>query len=140
MIMLALSIRQPWAWAILHAGKDVENRTWMLPLFFKLPQRIVIHAGKKEDPEGYAFLKQMHIIPPANLPTGCLVGEVDITGSAAYEYPEHTRPRNAQVETSHWAFGPYCFTLANPKAYKEPIPYRGALKFFKVEVPEGLAA
>ncbi len=22
-----LSIRQPWAWAILHAGKDVENRT-----------------------------------------------------------------------------------------------------------------
>lgn len=26
--MKALSIRQPWAWAILHAGKRVENRTW----------------------------------------------------------------------------------------------------------------
>lgn len=26
--MKALSIRQPWAWAILHAGKDVENRDW----------------------------------------------------------------------------------------------------------------
>jgi hypothetical protein len=26
--MKALSIRQPWAWAIIHAGKDVENRTW----------------------------------------------------------------------------------------------------------------
>ncbi len=25
--MLALSIRQPWAWAIIHAGKDVENRS-----------------------------------------------------------------------------------------------------------------
>lgn len=24
----ALSIRQPWAWLILHAGKDIENRTW----------------------------------------------------------------------------------------------------------------
>lgn len=26
--MLALSIRQPWCWLILHAGKDVENRSW----------------------------------------------------------------------------------------------------------------
>lgn len=26
--MKALSIRQPWAWAIVHCGKDVENRTW----------------------------------------------------------------------------------------------------------------
>jgi len=23
-----LSIRQPWAWLIIHGGKDVENRTW----------------------------------------------------------------------------------------------------------------
>lgn len=26
--MKALSIRQPWAWLILHAGKDIENRVW----------------------------------------------------------------------------------------------------------------
>ena len=26
--MKAISIRPPWAWAILHAGKDIENRTW----------------------------------------------------------------------------------------------------------------
>lgn len=25
---LALSVRQPWPWAILHAGKDIENRSW----------------------------------------------------------------------------------------------------------------
>lgn len=25
--MKALSVRQPWAWAIIHAGKDVENRS-----------------------------------------------------------------------------------------------------------------
>jgi hypothetical protein len=23
-----LTVRQPWASAIIHAGKDVENRTW----------------------------------------------------------------------------------------------------------------
>ena len=26
--MKCLSILQPWAWAIIHGGKDVENRTW----------------------------------------------------------------------------------------------------------------
>lgn len=26
--MKALSLRQPWCWAVLHAGKRVENRVW----------------------------------------------------------------------------------------------------------------
>lgn len=25
--MRALTVQQPWAWAIVHGGKDVENRT-----------------------------------------------------------------------------------------------------------------
>lgn len=27
----ALTVRQPWTWAICHAGKDIENRTWPIP-------------------------------------------------------------------------------------------------------------
>ena len=27
--MKALTIKQPWAWAIIHAGKDIENRDWV---------------------------------------------------------------------------------------------------------------
>ena len=37
-----LSIRQPWAWAILNAGKDVENRTWSTN--YRGP--LLIHAAK----------------------------------------------------------------------------------------------
>lgn len=40
--MKALSIRQPWAWLILHGGKDVENREW--PTAFR--GEVLIHAGK----------------------------------------------------------------------------------------------
>jgi hypothetical protein len=40
--MKALSIRQPWAWLILHAGKDIENRDW--PTRFR--GRFLIHAAK----------------------------------------------------------------------------------------------
>src|SRR5688572_4676832 len=27
-LMKALSLRQPWAWAVVHGGKRVENRGW----------------------------------------------------------------------------------------------------------------
>lgn len=40
--MKALSIRQPWAWAIVNAGKRVENRTWETR--YRGP--ILIHAAK----------------------------------------------------------------------------------------------
>jgi hypothetical protein len=40
--MRALTVRQPWAWAIPHAGKDVENRTWTNRF---VTGTIAIHAG-----------------------------------------------------------------------------------------------
>jgi hypothetical protein len=54
----ALSIQQPWAWLILHAGKDVENRTWET----KYRGQFFIHTGKKFDVEGYE-----HIIEFGNI-------------------------------------------------------------------------
>ena len=39
---IVLSIRQPWAWLILNAGKDIENREW--PTRFR--GRVLIHASK----------------------------------------------------------------------------------------------
>ena len=43
--MKVLSVRQPWAWAIIHGGKDVENRNWDT----KFRGRLAIHAGKQFD-------------------------------------------------------------------------------------------
>jgi hypothetical protein len=40
----AISIRQPWAWAILHAGKRVENRSWAAAPVYRGP--LLIHASK----------------------------------------------------------------------------------------------
>lgn len=40
--MKALSIRQPWAWCIIYAGKDIENRTWATQ--YRGP--VLIHAAK----------------------------------------------------------------------------------------------
>ncbi len=50
--MKALSLRQPWAWAVAHAGKRIENRIWksLAKGFAALPdevrgQVIAIHAS-----------------------------------------------------------------------------------------------
>ncbi len=49
--MLALTIRQPWAHAILHDGKHVENRSWRPTL--APPFRMAIHAGRGYDANAY---------------------------------------------------------------------------------------
>lgn len=46
--MKALTIRQPWAGAIAHQQKRVENRTWKLPAKHH-GARILIHAGAQLD-------------------------------------------------------------------------------------------
>jgi hypothetical protein len=63
--MKALSIRQPWAWLILNAGKDIENRDW--PTHFR--GRFLIHASKgmtHDEYEGgldtlYEIDKRLHL-------------------------------------------------------------------------------
>lgn len=46
--MRAISIRQPWAWAIIYAGKDVENRTESAAKRMRngVGERILIHASR----------------------------------------------------------------------------------------------
>lgn len=123
---MALSIRQPWAWAILHAGKDVENRTWMSS--FRGP--VAIHAGMGMRQEEFnEFIRTIHGVsltrpfPPgaavphsASLPRGGIVGVAEVTGCV-------------NTSTSPWFFGPFAFTLTNAR----PVPFipcRGALGFF----------
>lgn len=48
--MRALTVRQPWAWAIVHGGKDVENRSRSLGPYRGL---VAIHAGLTWDGDPY---------------------------------------------------------------------------------------
>ena len=125
--MKALSIRQPWAWLIVHGYKDIENRTWPLPRHFSLPQRIYVHTGRSWDANAMDFIRPLVkpaisalICYPQNLPRGAIIGEVDILDCVSRS-------------KSQWFFGPYGFLLANPVAYEKPIPMKGHLGFFEVE-------
>lgn len=116
---LAISIRQPWAWAILHAGKPVENRSWST----NIRGPICIHAAKGMTLDEYYEASQfiatlgMNDIPfPGDMQRGGIIGVADLVDCVA----EHPSP---------WFFGPYGFVLANPRAVPF-ISVKGALGFF----------
>lgn len=143
--MRIMTVRQPWAWAIIHGGKDVENRTRNLAGDYRGP--VAIHAGLTEDKAGYS--PQMDALwaehhertpyPPA-FPTtrrdqsiylefGAIIGVVDLVGVHPADDTGLTGSRPGLWPTcSVWAERRgHHLVLANPRPLSTPIPYRGAL-------------
>jgi hypothetical protein len=128
---LALSIRQPWAWAIVHGGKDIENRDWVT----NRRGPICIHASKGMTSGEYqnasrfiaqtvrgiddAWLSKWHgaCAAPYKLERGGIIGTAEIVGCVI-------------DSTSPWFFGRFGFVLANVTPV-DFIPCKGALGFFK---------
>lgn len=158
---LAISVRQPWAWAIAHAGKDVENRVQSRPWlqFFELctvrgvPARVFLHAAKNctaaEYDDAESGMYDAGLIGPLEtryddddraLPELWIPdledlprgGIIGIVTITAVVPLERTRP-------SRWAFGPWCLQLAD---FQElPFtPCSGALGLWKVPPPASAAA
>lgn len=114
----ALSIRQPWATAIVSGIKPVENRTWSTR--YRGP--FYIHAAKTFDEEGLEWLVKhgfMPNLPAANFLTGGIIGAATITDCV-------------EEMDSPFFFGPYGFVIAKPRE----LPFtrlKGKLGFFAVQ-------
>lgn len=121
--MKALSIRQPWAWLIIHGGKDVENRTWCS----NYRGRFLVHAAKGmtqreyQDAKQFAELNGVHNLPAFDeLLRGGIVGSVELADCLSHS-------------DSPWYNGDTALVLRNP----QPLPFApcpGRLGFFDVEV------
>lgn len=122
---LALSVRQPWAWAIIHAGKDVENRDWRKPNpGLKFRGRVALHAssGMTQDEYDAIMPRSAPPIPPPHLLVrGAIIGHVEVV--------DVIRDPGRHTINSEWFFGPVGLMLRDPVAI-EPIPCAGALGFF----------
>lgn len=121
--MKALSIRQPWAAAILYAGKRIENRTW----YSGFRGEFLLHAGQTFDRDtdldfGGNLPDNADPYSPVN--RGALLGVATITACIPVSAVPHDQRR--------WAIGPWCFVLANVRAFAQPIPYKGRLGFFDI--------
>jgi hypothetical protein len=123
----ALSLRQPWLWAILHAGKRIENRTWAT----KYRGRIRLHAAKTWDAEGEYWLASHGFTPPSpiemnnSFQIGAYLGEVTVADCWALDDMNRLCDPDFEDQQEPWIFGPVCWVLKDPIAYREPIPGRG---------------
>jgi hypothetical protein len=122
---LALSVRQPWAWAILHAGKDIENRSWQAVNHgLRQRGRIAIHAAKGMTRDEYedarAFIDRTGsccLCPDAvNLHRGGIIGSVEVVDVVG-------------ESSSPWFFGPRGLVLRDPHPCPF-VPAQGALGYF----------
>ena len=145
-----LSIRQPWAWAIVNGYKPVENRVWKP--YYTGP--LLIHAGKSEDrdsvpsvlsvvaeqieeTENYVELYNQYTTEKA---LGAIIGRVQICGCAnSLSEAEQIMQfcENADLLRNWWQ-GPYGFLLKDQVAFEHPIPLCGRLGIWweDVNVPD----
>jgi len=116
MKMMALSVKQPWADLIVEGVKDIENRTWST----NRRGRLLIHASKKWDDGDYAelFGKKEQCV------YGAIIGIASLVDCVAHHH-------------SDWFEGPYGFVLKNARKFRDPIPYKGRLGIFIVELGDG---
>lgn len=136
----AISLYAPWAWAILHWNKRVENRHRNFPrqhigpvwlhasLFGKKPedmldewhsvQAMAERAGEPKPERGVTLQNLLDM-------RGKIVGRVNVTG-----YVDES--------PSGWFVGPTGLVLSDPIEVPEMVPCRGALGLWRV--PESVLA
>lgn len=122
--MRALTVRQPWAWAIVHGGKDVENRSRNVAGSYRGP--VAIHAGLTEDVAAYdddmirealGRVEDSWVLEE-QLAVGAVLGVVDLV--EVHEPTEWCSWWGQSDAGVH-------LTLANPRPLARPVPCRGAL-------------
>ena len=127
MILRALSVRQPWAWAIVQGLKPWENR----PRRFNYRGPLLIHASQAAREKDYLFAVELiesltGKSPPARsaIERGGIVGAAELTDCA--------EPLDG--DDGEWR-GEGSFGLRFEKAITLPFrPCAGALGLFKVEL------
>lgn len=123
----ALSVKQPWAWLIIHGDKNIENRTWKT----NCRGPLAIHASKSWDQEGYERLLEDD--PEILLPNhkykkykfGGIIGLCNL---------EDILPNNTKYSCCNWhEKGFFGWYLTD----RRPLPFkavRGRQGLFEVEI------
>ena len=153
--MRVLTVKQPWAWAIIYGGKDVENRVRNIAGDYRGP--VAIHAGIQTDVDA-AHDPRILAAWKAAADTGTLpkhriegklrhqsiyleysaiIGVVDLTDAHHANEPfsgcETEVDLNGEGATmidlcSPWAEPDvYHLVLANPRPLSVPMEWKGAL-------------
>ena len=118
--MKALSIREPWCWAILEGHKDIENRSRRT--HHRGP--LLLHASKTFERDSFKKVQRYAREDGFNAPSedvfepGGIVGVVDLVDCV-------------EDHASTWFNGPYGYVLSNPRRLPF-VPLKGQVGVFTV--------
>jgi hypothetical protein len=126
--MKCLSVCQPFAELIISKKKTIELRSWNT----KFRGEFLIHSPTKIKIKDCQRLKINK-----KLITGAIVGKAEIIDVKIYRTKTEIRSDLKKHFASIERNGPtYGFILKNAKKFNIPIPYKGRLGFFDVELPK----
>lgn len=154
--MKVISIRQPWASLVVTGYKKIETRGWNT----KYRGELIIHAGLAKDKvsiELYNSWKSSHLYDSIfryvafnDLPLGAIIGKVTLVDVARTEELNYNQSIGDGCGTD-WciheefgcekelAFGDYSpnrygWLLANPVLFDKPIPCKGQLGLWNIDI------
>jgi hypothetical protein len=145
-----LTVRQPWATAIVRMGKDVENRTQNIAGGYRGP--VAIHAATHEPgrigqrttfggdleverDRGGLLLRSPHLAWPYRLPLGVVIGVVDLID--VHEWSDDGvcyghEGADGEATCSPWGMADHHhLALANPRPLDRTIPATGRLGLWR---------
>jgi hypothetical protein len=135
--MYAVTLHQPWAWAILNLGKNLENRSWAPSHARMSNQPLIIHAGQAYDDSAEAWMRRRgllqanQILPAAARIKGSLIGSVIYRASLSEAELAELKTEEGDRARSWWT-GPLGWLLAAPQTFPAPVPCPGAQRLWRV--------
>ncbi len=138
-MMRALTLWQPWAWAIVAGHKLVENRPWPPPANLWADEVIAIHAGKTWDDGGAESILELldlaeFPVDPLVTAAGAVVGVARVSNFVRVNSSHHQHhPADALTdEERRWFFGPYGWVLRDVRRLDVAVPCRGYQMLWKL--------
>jgi predicted transcriptional regulator len=125
--MKCLSVSQPYADLIVQGKKTIELRTWNT----KYRGEFLVHAPSKIKKDACKRLG----IDETKLRTGSIIGKVEIYDVKIYgSVSELKLDSKKHFATEEFLRHKYGFLLRKPRELRIPIPYKGSLGFFNVNL------
>ena len=126
--MKCLSICQPFAELIIQDKKTIELRNWNT----NYRGEFLVHAPIKIRKEDCIKLKI-----DEKLTTGAIIGKAEIYDVKKYQSTKEIQnDKNKHFSSKKFQEKMYGFILKNPKPLRIPIPWKGQLGFFDVDLPK----
>ncbi len=132
--MKALSLRQPYAELIVSGKKTIESRLWST----KFRGEFLIHTGVNIS----SGACKRFCLDPEKLVKGCIVGKAVLVSVKEYfndedylkDSDKHFSSKEGLEEFGWVGKKKYGFILGKVERFEKPIPLKGQLGFFEVEI------